>query len=186
MSNASRGAVTGIASGAAQGAMVGGPWGAVIGGAIGGISGLLTGGAADDAEKLAEMQAKFDALTTNENLRRMRADAKRTIGMSDARVYASNIQMSGSTARYSKALSDETYRQIGWEEGAARVRQRMIRKGGQAASQGIMTSMYASQIRQVGSALASYYSPSTDPGLGTDPWADNDPFGPGGMYSGGP
>lgn len=162
MSNATRGAATGAASGAAQGFAMGGPWGAVIGGGIGLLSGLASGGAADDAEKAAEMQAKFDAMTTEENLRRMRLDAKRTVGMVDARIYASNLQMQGSAARSRREISDETYRQIAWEEGAGRVRQRMIRKGGQAAAQGIMTSTYASQLRQVGTALASYYSPKPE------------------------
>ncbi|MEE4249108.1 MAG: hypothetical protein V2I38_00810 [Alcanivoracaceae bacterium] len=177
MSNASKGAFSGAASGAASGGMMGGPWGAVVGGVIGGVSGLLSGGAADDAEKAAEMQAKFDAMTTKENLRRMRADAQRIVGRTDATIYNNDMLMTGSNRRARNDIRDELNRQMKWEEGAASVRQRMIRKGGQAASSGIMTNMYASQIRQVGGALASYYSPvSGGDSWGSTPGTVKDPF----------
>ena len=151
-SNASRGAFSGAASGAASGAMMTGtPWGAVIGGAIGGISGLLSGGAADDAKKLAKLQAKFTKIETKENLRRMRLQADRAIGGAVATVAASNLQLSGSSKKYINVMREQFSADQAWLRESSRLKQRMQRKGGQVASSGIMTNLYAQQISSVAS-----------------------------------
>lgn len=157
MSNAGRGAVSGVASGAASGAMVAGPWGAVIGGVVGGISGALTGGAADDAEALAKIQAKFKKTETTENLRRMKLEAEHTLGTARAAVAASNLQMTGTSKKFVTVLEGQMAADRAWLKESSRIQERMIRKGGEAASSGIMTNLFASQIRQLGSAAVSSY-----------------------------
>ncbi len=156
-SNASRGAATGVASGAATGFMQGGPWGAVIGGVIGGVSGLLGGGAADDAKKLAKLQAKFTKIETKENLRRMRLQADRAIGGAVATVAASNLQLSGSSKKYINVMREQFSADQAWLRESSRLKQRMQRKGGQVASSGIMTNMYAQQISSVASAALNTF-----------------------------
>lgn len=160
MSNAFQGFATGAASGAASGAMVGGPYGAAIGGIVGGISGMLQGKEADRARSLAKMQARLKAMETGENLRRMRLEAQQMLGVSRAAIGASNIQFSGSAKRHHYALMSQAAADRAWVQESARIEQRIIRKGGQAASRGIMTGLYTDQIRMLGSAASQYWSPA--------------------------
>jgi hypothetical protein len=156
MSNAGKGFATGASTGAASGFMVGGAWGAVIGGALGGLSGLMSGGAADKAEELAEMQAKFKERETQENLRRMQKVAAMELGGARAAIGASNVQFSGSSSRYVGAMQNQQQQDQSWYKIKSGIEQRMILKGGQTASSGIMTDMYANQISQLGSSAAGF------------------------------
>jgi hypothetical protein len=154
--------------GAASGFMVAGPWGALAGGVIGGVSGLMSGGAADDAEKLGEMQAKFTRMETAENLRRMRLSAEDVLGGARASVAASNIQLSGSSKRYINNLSAQQSADQAWVSMSGRMSEEMAKEGGQVASSGVMSSMYAQQIGQLGSAAVGYYGGGETAGYGMD------------------
>jgi hypothetical protein len=156
-SNATKGGVTGAASGAASGAMVAGPWGAVAGGIIGGIGGLMSGGAADDAEKLAEDQAKFIDMETTENVRRMRSAAEEQVGLSRATAYASNLQGgSGSSGKYTNKIRSQWAQDAAWTRESGRQRANIARQGGQNASSGIMNNMFLQQGSQLLSSAASF------------------------------
>jgi hypothetical protein len=163
-SNATKGGATGAVSGAASGATAGaafGPWGAVAGGIIGGIgggiSGLMSGGAADDAEKLAEDQAKFIDMETTENVRRMRSAAEEQVGLSRATAYASNLQGgSGSSGKYTNKIRSQWAQDAAWTRESGRQRANIARQGGQNASSGIMNNMFLQQGSQLLSSAASF------------------------------
>jgi hypothetical protein len=156
-SNATKGGATGAVSGAASGAMVAGPWGALAGGLIGGIGGLMSGGAADDAEKLAEDQAKFIEMETTENVRRMRAAAEEQVGLSKATAYASNLQgSSGTSGKYTNKIRSQWAQDVAWSGETGRQRANIARQGGQTASQGIMSNMFLQQGSQLLSSAASF------------------------------
>lgn len=148
--NEKKGALGGAASGAAAGS-VAGPWGAAIGGVVGGIGGFFGGGAADEAEQLAEDQAKFSQMETKENIRRMRLAASQQVGASRAASYASNIQGgSGTAASYASKLRQQWKSDINWERDVGNRKADLLRKGGQDVSSGIMNSMF---LQQAGTAL---------------------------------
>jgi hypothetical protein len=163
-SNATKGGATGAVSGAASGAMAGaafGPYGAIAGGILGGIggglSGLLGGGAADDAEKLAEDQAKFIEMETTENVRRMRAAAEEQVGLSKATAYASNLQgSSGTSGKYTNKIRSQWAQDVAWSGETGRQRANIARQGGQTASQGIMNNMFLQQGSQLLGSAASF------------------------------
>ena len=157
-SNASTGAFSGAASGAATGTMILPGWGTVIGGIVGGVSGLLSGGAADDAEKLAKLQAKFTRMETDENLRRMRLNAAQAIGGAEATVAASNLIMGGSSLRHVSAMREQFRADQAWLRQSGRMKARMQEKGGSAASSGIMTSLFAQQASTVASSALSTFN----------------------------
>lgn len=159
--NRTKGALSGAASGAASGAMVAGPWGAAIGGGIGLISGALTGGAADDAEDLAEMQAMFIEMETEENLRRLNIESQMAVGDATAATAASNLQVGGSSRDYINAIQERYSNEANWLKTSSRIQQRMALKGGQAASSGLMDQLYAQQLSTLGSAFLSSWGGTT-------------------------
>lgn len=156
-SNKTKGFASGAATGAASGSMILPGWGTLIGGVLGGISGLMSGGAADDAQKMAEMQVKYSKLETAENLRRMRLEAEQVLGYAEASVFASDLLLTGSSKSYIGAMESEFISQQAWLKESARIQQRMFEKGGSAASGSIMSSMYAQQLTQLGTSAASYF-----------------------------
>jgi len=88
------------------------------------------------ADKLAGEQAGLIEDETKENLRRMQLEADQVLGMTTARIGASNLMMSGSAKKYRSALEVQMAEDMDWvgRRGAAEAEN--VRKGGsQTASQ---------------------------------------------------
>ena len=187
MSNKSKGAGSGAASGAASGAMAGaafGPYGVAIGAVVGGIAGALggslTGGAADDAEKLAEMQAEFTMVENERNIEVMKDAADFQLGSAKAAVAGSDILLSGSSRLYINDMNSKLTAYRVWQDYAARMNARMQLKGGQAAADSIMSSMYNQQISQVASAAVSFGAGKFGSPTGSGTMSGSTQYGTGG------
>jgi hypothetical protein len=153
---------TGAIGGAAQGAAAGsafGPYGIAAGAIIGGIGGFLGGGGEDEAMKLAEKQANLIRQTSKENQRRMRLDLAQKMGWANAASYASNIQSTGSTRRYQRALESTGRTDMAWERERARLEAEIAMDMGQAAASQITSSSTASMIQGLTKA-AGVFGPS--------------------------
>lgn len=148
------GAVGGAAQGAAAGSAFG-PWGAVIGGAIGGITGFLGGGGEDDAQKLADEQAKFIEMMDRENRRRAILEMNQALGTAKALTYASNLQDVGSPRQYRTAMETQYRNDMAWDTQKARIEAKMARDGGQLVADNISRSSAASMIGGLGMAVKS-------------------------------
>lgn len=146
------GAIGGAAQGAASGSAFG-PWGAVIGGAIGGITGFLGGGGEDQAEKLAEEQAKYLEMAGRENRRRAILEMNQALGTAKAMTYASNLQDIGSPRQYRTAMETQYRNDMAWDLQKARIEARMARDGGQLVADNISRSSAASMIGGLGVAV---------------------------------
>ena len=106
---------------------------------------------------------------------------KKQLGVITASVAASNIQMSGSSARYKAGYQQAIRREISWDQVKANMDARMAEKAGQAAGSAAMYQGIGSAVSYGAQAYGAYSAgaASTDPGLGGD-WAGNDPFKPAG------
>jgi len=149
------GALGGAAQGAATGFMVGGPWGAVIGAGIGGLAGLMGGGGEDEAKKLARRQVVLMRAQAKEQRRRDVAERDRSLGTARAAIAASNVQMSGSSARYVKAMEQEYGRQLSYNDAVANMRESLIKAGGDMAAEQIKSAGISNMIGGFGSALST-------------------------------
>lgn len=168
MNSRASGAIGGAAQGAATGAQIGGPWGAVVGGVAGGLMGALGGGGEDDAMKLAERQAKIMLSVARENERRAQREKDRNVGAATAAIGASNVQFSGSSNRYRRALETEYSRTIKHDREIAEKSARNVIAGGQAAADSISNAALGSMVSSIGSLGAAYAGGAFDTG-GNDP-----------------
>jgi hypothetical protein len=151
--------VSGGIGGAAQGASAGaafGPWGAVIGGVAGGIAGILGGGGEDEAQELAEAQAKMITDTRAENKLREQWQLSQDLGMIRATQGASNIQFSGSSENYKNVYESRFRHQMAWDDNKAKMDARMALKGGDMAASSIQSAGVSSMIGGLGSAAGTF------------------------------
>lgn len=150
---------SGAIGGAAQGASAGsafGPWGAVVGGVVGGAVGLLSGGGEDDAEKLAEEQAKLIIRTSEEEQRRLNLELNQKLGLSRATIYASGLQFSGSSRKHHRFL-ESTFRQdMAWRKEVAARQANITRDSGDAAADAIQTAGIGSMFSGLSSAVSTF------------------------------
>jgi hypothetical protein len=129
---------TGVIGGAGRGAAIGNQilpgWGTAIGAVAGGLLGGALGGGEDEAEKLAEMQAREIDRAQEENRRRTMLEMGQVLGTSRAAIGASNIQFDGSAKRYSEAIASEYRKRMAWDRQKAKVQKEMALAGGQMAA----------------------------------------------------
>lgn len=149
------GAVGGAAQGAAAGSAFGIP-GAVIGGVVGGLAGFMGGGGEKEAEQLAEEQARLIDMTAAENLRRSFLEMDSTLGLTKATTYASNLQDSGSSRQYRRAVETQFRRDMAWDQQKARIESNLARQGGQVAADQIKASGVSSMIGGITSAVGAF------------------------------
>ena len=123
---------------------------AVIGGVMGSRSAKK---AAKKAKKLARAQAGLIEEETAENLRRMGLEADQVLGMTTARVGASNLMMSGSVKRHRAALEVQMASDMDWvaRKGAADAAN--VRAGGSQIADNIRSRGRADLIGGVGQAI---------------------------------
>ena len=147
----------GAASGAATGSAFGVP-GAVIGGVIGGVSGFLSGGGEDEAKELGKLQAEAIRRAARENKRTRKAQMRQQVGATTAGIYASNVQMSGSSEHYRDTMEREYRRSIDREFMLANERADIAQQGGQIAAESIERAGYGQLLggaMQLGTAAAA-------------------------------
>jgi len=109
-------------------------WGAIAAAGISVASGLIGGASADKrAASAAKQQAKLTGARRDEEIRQTRTARAAEAGGIRAAIGASNLQLSGSSARYLRAAESEGRREIAWLERANQLEQRAIRKGAQGA-----------------------------------------------------
>lgn len=151
-----------------------------IGLGVASIGSSILGGlsASKKAKSAARQQSRLTYQQRQEEIRRMRGTAAQEKGRAVAGVFASNVLMSGSSARYVKALNMENMREIAFARSAAIMERRAIRKG----ASGVGSGLYAQAAGDAIGLAANLYANraiTPDPGLGSE-WAGNDPFKPAG------
>lgn len=150
------GTLGGAGQGAATGAMVGGIPGAIAGGILGGIGGILSSGGEDDAQKMAEEQAKLVELQAREDQRRKMAMAQQQVGLAKATTLASNIMDSGSSKKYRNYMESEYRRELAYDRYVTKKQAEMIRQGGESAVDSISRGGLSSMISGIGSLGTAY------------------------------
>lgn len=109
-------------------------WGAVqIGAAV--LGGIGRGRSNKAAEKAARKQADQIRKTTDEAARRMERGQERTLGETKAGVYASGVEMSGSSEAYVRDMQSEQARELAWLKDAGASRAKAVEKGASVGRQ---------------------------------------------------
>jgi hypothetical protein len=87
------------------------------------------GSANRQAEKAGMRQADLLRQTTDEAARRLERGQERTLGEAKAGVYASGIQMSGSSESYVRDMQTEQARELAWLKDAGEKRAKAAETG---------------------------------------------------------
>lgn len=143
--------------------------------AVAGVASGIAGGlsARSKAKDAARHQARLTYQQRMEEIRRQKKQNEFDYGMGVAAVGASNLQFSGSSRAYLRAMKMEQMRQVAWAEQAARQERRAIRKGAAGAGDALFAQA-AMDIAQLGANLYENRAPTT--GWGDTPGTVNDSF----------
>ena len=132
-------------------------WAAVGISAVSVGSSLIGGASAKKkAEAAAKAQAKLTFAQRQEEIRMKKRSAAHDKGLGVATVAASNLQMSGSSARFVNAMDTENMREIAFAKNAAALEKRAIEKGAAGAGAGLFANAGA-QLGQLAGTLAGHY-----------------------------
>jgi hypothetical protein len=149
------GAIGGGLQGAAQGSAFG-PVGAIAGGIIGGAMGFLGGGGEKQAEKLAQEQADLLMRQAKEQQRRLTIQLNQQMGLAKSQVYASGLQMGGSSKKYVNFM-ESTFRQdMAWNQEVARRNAEIVKMGGSAQSDAIKMAGIGQLFSGLSSAVGAF------------------------------
>ena len=152
--------ITGGLGGAGQGAAIGTQispgFGTAVGAAIGGVAGFLGGGGEDDAERLAEEQAKLITQAGEFNRQQSLKETNQVLGATTAQVAANNLLMSGSSKRFRQAQEDEYRKMMSWEHFRAKKEAEHVREGGAAAAGAIRAGGISSMLQGFGAAASAF------------------------------
>ena len=154
-------------------------------------SSILGGMSADKAaEKAAKEQSKLTYRQRQEEIRMRKLTARQQVGLSKATVYASNLQFSGTSKKYTDALNMENMREIAFAREAANLERQAILAGARGAGDSLFAQAAGDTLGFAAQQLGTYYAskPAT-PNYGGKPSADVSPVyqstaqGGGGSYS---
>ena len=169
------GGLGGAASGAATGAMVGSivpgigtVIGAGIGAVVGGISGILSGGGEEEAQKLAQEQAKMIEMQAREEQRKKIIQVNTQVGLTKAATYASNLQDSGSAKKFRSMMETEYRRELAYDRLMTKKQVEYTLEGGQVAADSIKRAGVGSMFdgfTKLGAAAAGGAFDKSDTGL---------------------
>lgn len=132
--------------------------------AIASIAGGLSG--SSKAKAAGRASARTIMETYQETARRKSLRDQQRLGLTRASVYASNVQMTGTSAEYLSQMQDEMRKENAWMERAARLNARAARKGGQAAADVALYSGITQGISYGAQAAVAGYEWYTDPNRG--------------------
>lgn len=151
--------ITGGIGGAAQGAAIGSAFGvpgAIAGGILGGIGGILSGGGEDEAQKMAEEQAKMIEMQAREEQRKKILMMNTAVGETKARTYASNILDTGSAKKYRNMMETEYRRELAYDRLMTKKQVEYTLEGGQVAADSIKRAGVGSMFDGFGKLGTAY------------------------------
>ena len=163
--------ITGGLGGAAQGAATGAPfgiYGIAAGAIIGGIGGILSGGGEDDAQKLAQEQAKMIEMQAREEQRKKIIQVNTQVGLTKATTYASNLQDSGSAKKFRSMMETEYRRELAYDRLMTKKQVEYTLEGGQVAADSIKRAGIGSMFdgfTKLGAAAAGGAFDTSNPAL---------------------
>jgi hypothetical protein len=150
--------------------------------AVGIGSSLIGGKSAKKAAKEAGKATAENILETEkENQRRRTLDLEQKVGGIRAAVYASNLQMGGSSLKYKNAFESNYRSEMAWDKQKARMDAETAKKGGQLAGDAAMYSAFSSAIGFAGQgtgALMAHGSANASP-TSSNPFYFGKQSGPG-------
>jgi hypothetical protein len=155
-------------------------WVAVGIAGVGVGSSILGGRSAKKAAKAAGKATAANILETEkENQRRRTLDLAQKTGTITAAVYASGLQMGGSSLRYKNAFEGNYRREMAWDQQKARMDAETAKKGGQLAGDAAMYSGFTSAIGFAGSGVSALQAHGAANATGTSPFYLGKGSGPG-------
>lgn len=116
---------------------------------IGGIS------AKKAAKEAAKEQAKLTGLQRAEEIRQKKFAARQQVAGARTSVYASNLQLSGSSRQYVQSMDMENMREIAYARYAAKKEQEAIMAGAQGAGNSLFFKAAGDAIGAAASAFAT-------------------------------
>ena len=137
-----------------------------IGLGVASIASSVFGGmsANSKAKGAARAQAKLTFFERQEQIRQMKASADAEKGLAKASVYASNLQMTGTSRDYVTSLNMANVREAAMAERAAYMEMRAIKKGAQGAG----NAMFAQAAGQaLGMAAGALFKPPATSDFGS-------------------
>ena len=136
-------------------------WQAIAAGVAVGSS-ILGGMSANKAAKdAAKEQAQLTYRQRQEEIRQRTLAARQEKGLAKASVYASNLQMGGSSKKYVEALDMENMREIAFARNAAEKERQAILAGAQGAGNSLFYQAAGDALGFAANQLGTYYSTRT-------------------------
>ena len=125
-------------------------WPLMVAGAAMQVYGSMQSGKA--AKGAAREQAKLGLMTAQENIRRTELQYSKIRKQTTAGIYASGVEMSGSSENYLRKMRTEMSRELAWQRMAALAEYKAIKKGASMQANAGMVSGIAGAFGTLGSA----------------------------------
>ena len=142
-------------------------WPLMVAGAAMQVYGAMKSGSA--MKSAAKAQARAHLMTAEENIRRKGLQYAEMRKQTTAGIYASGVEMSGSSENYLRKMRTEMSRELAWQRMAAQAEAKAIKKGANIQANAGMISGVAGAMGSLGSAYYGSkggYSPGVQGGGG--------------------
>ena len=142
-------------------------WPLMVAGAAMQVYGAMKSGSA--MKSAARAQARAHLMTAEENIRRKGLQYAEMRKQTTAGIYASGVEMSGSSENYLRKMRTEMSRELAWQRMAAQAEAKAIKKGANIQANAGMISGVAGAMGSLGSAYYGSkggYSPGVQGGGG--------------------
>ena len=142
-------------------------WPLMVAGAAMQVYGSMKSGSA--MKSAAKAQARAHLMTAEENIRRKGLQYTEMRKQTTAGIYASGVEMSGSSENYLRKMRTEMSRELAWQRMAAQAEAKAIKKGANIQANAGMISGVAGAMGSLGSAYYGSkggYSPGVQGGGG--------------------
>jgi hypothetical protein len=129
-------------------------------------SSLLGGSSANKAAKdAAKQQAALTYRQRSEEIRRKALSDRQQLGLATAAVYASNLQMKGSSEKYVNAIDMENMRQQAFAQEARKREQEAILAGARGAGNSLFYQAAGDALGYAAKQMGSYFASQAPSGL---------------------
>ena len=118
------------------------------------VVGAMKSGSA--TKSAAKAQARAHLRTAEENIRRKGLQYTEMRKQTTAGIYASGVEMSGSSENYLRKMRTEMSRELAWQRMAAQAEAKAIKKGANIQASAGMISGVAGAMGSLGSAYYGY------------------------------
>ena len=129
-------------------------WPLMVAGAAMQVYGSMKSGSA--MKSAAKAQASAHLRTAEENIRRKGLQYTEMRKQTTAGIYASGVEMSGSSENYLRKMRTEMSRELAWQRMAAQAEAKAIKKGANIQASAGMISGVAGAMGSLGSAYYGY------------------------------